>query len=251
MTAVKTTPGSIVEQSQLGGLIDQHQDNTQIAAGTIVADCKYGTTDNFVACQQRGLQTHMGDGQARQRRARGEGIFPESAFTYRADDNTFVCPAGQIMKASPPRWDRGTWEYRLPHKVCAACALRQQCTRSKTGRTLHRHQHQELLDQARRQSHSPTAQADRQRRQQLIEGSFADAANNHGFKRARWRRLWRQQIQDWMIAAVQNVRLMIKHSRPKQAVAAVICLGFGRKILEDTWSQLWTLIPSIIWDYSI
>ena len=37
-----------------------------------------------------------------------------------------------------------------------------------------------------------------------MEGSFAHAANHHHFKRARWRRLWRQQIQDWLIAAVQN-----------------------------------------------
>jgi hypothetical protein len=28
----------------------------------------------------------------------------------------------------------------------------------------------------------------------LIELSFADAANNHHSKRARWRRLWQQQI---------------------------------------------------------
>ena len=43
-----------------------------------------------------------------------------------------------------------------------------------------------------------------------MEGSFADASNNHGFKRARWRRLWRQQIQDWLIAAVQNLRILLK-----------------------------------------
>jgi hypothetical protein len=43
-----------------------------------------------------------------------------------------------------------------------------------------------------------------------MEGSFADAANNHGFKRARWRRLWRQQIQDLLIAVVQNVRIIIR-----------------------------------------
>jgi len=57
----------------------------------------------------------------------------------------------------------------------------------------------------------------------LIERSFADAANNHHFKRARWRRLWRQQIQDYMIAAIQNVRTSLAHQNPKpSAVAAGI-----------------------------
>jgi hypothetical protein len=112
VTAVKTTPGSIVEQSQLETLIDQHQDNTNLPPQTVVADCQYGTVDNFIACQQRGIRSHMGDGQAR--RKQDEGIFPESAFTYRAEDNTYTCPAGQVMKAGPLHQQRGTWEYRLP-----------------------------------------------------------------------------------------------------------------------------------------
>ena len=41
-----------------------------------------------------------------------------------------------------------------------------------------------------------------------MEGSFARSANLHHFKRARWRRLWRQQIQDHLIAAVQNIAIL-------------------------------------------
>ena len=62
-------------------------------------------------------------------------------------------------------------------------------------------------------------QADRQRRQHLVEGSFADAANNHGFKRSRWRRLWRQQIQDFLIAAIQNIRILLSRKVPKPSAA--------------------------------
>jgi len=58
-----------------------------------------------------------------------------------------------------------------------------------------------------------------------MERSFADGANNHHFKRARWRRLWRQQIQDYLIAAIQNVRILLAHQNPrKSAAAAVACL---------------------------
>ena len=45
-----------------------------------------------------------------------------------------------------------------------------------------------------------------------MEQSFADAANNHGFKRSRWRRLWRQQIQDYLIAAIQNIRILLRRA---------------------------------------
>jgi len=55
-----------------------------------------------------------------------------------------------------------------------------------------------------------------------MERSFADAANNHHFKRARWRRLWRQQIQDYLIAAIQNVRILLTHQNPKPSAAAAL-----------------------------
>jgi len=57
-----------------------------------------------------------------------------------------------------------------------------------------------------------------------MEASFADAANNHHFKRARWRRLWRQQIQDYLIAAIQNMRILLAHQNPKRSAAAAVAL---------------------------
>jgi len=55
-----------------------------------------------------------------------------------------------------------------------------------------------------------------------MEGSFADAFNNHGAKKARWRGLVRQKIQSWLIAAVQNLRVLLRNqvSGPVRAAAA-------------------------------
>ena len=215
ITAVETTTGSIAENKRLLPLVEQHQANTGQNVQTTVADSKYGTTENFVACQQRGIRTHLGDARAKQHHARSDGIFPDSAFTYDPATNTYRCPANQIMKPRRLHPTKHTWEYQLPKAVCAACALRAQCTRAILyGRTIHRHQQQALLDRARQQAHSAASRRDRRRRQHLAEVSFADAANHHGFKRARWRRLWRVQIQDWLIAAIQNVKILLKHRPP-------------------------------------
>lgn len=213
ITAVETTPGNVAENRKLPEMVQQHESNTQSSVQTVVADQKYGTTENFIMGQQKGWQTHMGDLLGPQKNhSRNEGIFPDSKFTYRSKDNTYLCPAGQVMKARRLHWLRRTWEYHLPKKVCAACPLQKQCTRSQNGRTVHRHEHQELLDRAREQSYSRQARADRRRRQAVMEQSFADASNNHGFKRSRWRRLWRQQIQDALIAAIQNIRILLRRS---------------------------------------
>jgi len=225
ITAVETTPGSIAENRRALPLIEQHAANTGTTAQTVVGDHKYGTVENFVACQQQSITTHLGDARAKQRHVRSAGIYPDSAFIYDAATNTYRCPAGQTLQPRRLHGEKRTWEYWLPQGTCAACPQRGHCTRSKTGRTLHRHEHQALLDQARAQSHSAAGRRDRRRRQHVMEGSFADAANNHGFKRARWRRLWRVQIQDWLIAGIQNIRILL---RPRHA--PVVAVGAAQII---------------------
>jgi transposase len=220
ITAVETTTGSIAENKRLVPLVDQHEANTGQIVQTAVADRKYGTAENFVACQQRGIRTHLGDARHATPNARCHGIFPDSAFSYEARTNTYRCPAGQMLKPRRLHPSKRTWEYALPKGVCAACSLRPQCTRASSGRTVHRHEHQALLDRARQQAHSVAAHRDRHRRQHVAEVSFADAANHHGFKRARWRRLWRVQIQDWLIAAIQNIKILLKSFGPPPALLA-------------------------------
>ena len=135
------------------------------------------------------------------------------------DDDTLTCPAGQTLSFSQQRGS--VKSYRGKAKVCNACELKSQCTTSRQGRSIYWHENQKQFEEAKKQSTSRQARSDRVRRKWLAEGSFADAANNHGFKRARWRRMWRQRIQDFMIAAVQNLRKLIKHSRRTLPIAAV------------------------------
>ncbi len=47
------------------------------------------------------------------------------------------------------------------------------------------------------------------RRRCVLEGSFADAANNHGYKRARWPSRLRVEMQNLLIGAAQNLRKLI------------------------------------------
>src|SRR5690606_19413666 len=61
------------------------------------------------------------------------------------------------------------------------------------------------------QASSLEGRKDRRRRRHIGEGSFADACRHH-FKRARWRRLSRQKLQDWLIASVQNIKILVRSS---------------------------------------
>lgn len=216
ITATETTSGDVEENAKLMDIVDQHEQNTGKTVDTVIADTQYGTAENFRSCQERGIKSHMGDVLTAQgRQGRREKVFDSKEFIYDAKSDTYTCPAGQTLKRRKHKKLRKAYEYACSKAVCLKCPLRSQCTKSRTVRTLKRHYNQEAIDIGRSQSQSAEAFIDRKRRKWLMEGSFADAANNHGFKRARWRRLWRQKIQDYMIAAVQNIRILLKHGVDK------------------------------------
>jgi transposase len=220
ITAQSTTGGSVAEDSQLFGLVQEHELNTSVAVETVVADSQYGTAVNLLTCGDRGIKPHLADlKDARSRHARPGAYFAPDKFVYDASTDTYKCPAGETLGRYQRRSDKAAWEYKAPGAVCARCALRTQCTASKRGRRVNRFERQEELDRLRLIANSPAARKDRRRRMHLMEGSFADATNCHGFKRSRWRRLWRQKIQNHLIAACQNVRILIRNGLPRPVAA--------------------------------
>ncbi len=243
VTAVSSTSGDVSDDKELMELTRQHEETTGKSVETVVADSKYGTVRNFIDCQERQIETHMADLQKKQAgTGRRKGIFGESKFVYDAASDTYRCPAGQTLRPRRYHAHRQSRDYLADRGVCSNCPLQAQCTRGKTGRSVKRHDKQELLNKARGQSDSRRGRRDRRRRQHLIEGSFGDGANNHHLKRSRWRGLWRQRIQDYVIAAIQNIRLMVKHAAGPLSSAGAAAGGrmIGpRTLLSGRPSPVW------------
>jgi transposase len=212
ITAVETTTGAVDEASQLLGLIEAHEDTTEQAVRIVIADARYGSVSNLISCQRAGIRAHvklLGD--SIRGKGRSEGIYSDEHFSYDVQTNTYRCPANELMRPRRLHPKRLTWEYVTAKGTCLVCKLRALCTRSRTGRTIHRHRDQVLLERARNVANSKAAKTDLKRRQHLMERSFADAANRHGLKRSRWRGLCKQAIQDLLIATVQNLRKLIRY----------------------------------------
>ena len=211
ITATEVTPGEVHEAHRLESLIDSHQNNTGRKVETAVADSKYGTIENYLACQDRGIKAHFNSLEETQK---GTGtkkdIFPKESFRYDADNDIFICPAGQILKRRKYFKKRKHYEYIASATTCNRCQLREKCTKAKSGRTLKRHVRQDDLDFMLNQTNSREAKKDIRTRQHLMERSFA-RGTRYGYKRARWRRLWRVQIQEYLTSSIQNIMILVRH----------------------------------------
>jgi transposase len=221
ITATEVTPGEINEAHRLMPLVDQHRGNTGRSAETLVADTKYGTVENYLACDDRGLKAHIPDlKRSQENTGRRKGIFPEEAFHYHPETDVYVCPAGQTLRPRRRHRKQQAVDYLCDRGLCDACPLRAQCTTAKTGRSVKRHNRQCDLDRMRELARSKAARRDIRIRQHLMEGSFADAVR-YGFKRARWRRLWRGQIQEYLTAAIQNMMKLLRYLKERGTPCAI------------------------------
>jgi transposase len=211
ITATETTSGDVNEAHEMIPLLESHHLNTGIKVETVVADRKYGTIENFLACHDRGVEAHLPDlREILSKRTEKQKIFGEEQFEYDRESDTYGCPAGHRLKPKSLHQSRQSRDYAAPKKICAACDLREQCTRNKSGRTIKRHLRQEDLDRMREASRSAKAKRDIKMRQHLMERSYA-RGTRHGFDRARWRGLWRVQIQEYLIAAIQNIQVLLMY----------------------------------------
>jgi hypothetical protein len=230
ITATKVTPGSVDDGHVLEDMIDAHESNTRQKLKTAVADSKYGTTENYLLCHDKEVkahipsleQTHKGSG-------RRKGIFTKEVFSYDQETDTFICPAGQTLRRRNYNKKRKKYEYKASAKTCAQCELRNQCTRDKGGRTLKRHERQDDLEIMLREATSKSARRNIKHRQDLSERSFA-RSTRHGYQRARWRMLWRMEIQDFLIAALENIKVLISQPKRRLSKSNVQIKPIGNKI---------------------
>jgi IS5 family transposase len=236
ITATVTTDAGTADSHVLDEALDQHEHNTGIAPRTVVADKGYGTAEVYESMAHRQITPCIPH-----QKHNGVGIYGPGHFRYDAPRDAYQCPQGQWLHRYCTTGD-GSGRYRAAQGVCAVCACQSQCTKAKDGRRLTRYIGQKWIDWADGCYSREHRRRLLRRRMYRSEGSFADAANNHGYKRARWRGLIGMTIQNLLVAAAQNLRKLLRARRRKPAGALragkIACLehGFG------CWNHLW---PSI------
>jgi len=218
----------IVSQCVEAGLVDGTKLFTD--ASLIDADASNNSVDANIKAHIPSIERSH-----RSRRQRKE-IFSKEAFHYDSVTDTFKCPAGQTLKGRRYSKKRNDYEYKAPAKVCMNCQLREKCTRSKNGRTVHRHLRQDELDKMLKIAENRGAKKDIKARRHISERSFA-WSKRYGYKRARWRRLGRMQIQDFLVATVQNIEIMARYLGRKKTKAEAQAVVVRRKE-KGRWKEI-------------
>ena len=208
ITATVTTPANVNDDRMIAASIDTHEANTDIKVKTVVADKIYGTGANYKDLHERGITACIPH---KQKNCNCDRNFANDHFVYDEAKDEYICPAGKSLSRRRVASDKNAVIYEASREDCVGCVNFEKCVSGKTtGRQVSRNFNQDYIDWAGKCLTRINRKRLMSRRKAKMEGSFADAANNHNFKRARWRGLIKMSIQNLMIAAAQNLRKLLR-----------------------------------------
>jgi transposase len=137
------------------------------------------------------------------------GGFPKTAFQYDALTDTYRCPQGATLSHCGTHQKKGERHYRPAAGTCAGCPLREQCTTSKTGRTVTRTPDEAHWERQREHARTPLAVMGKVLRGIIAEGTFAEAVR-HGIHTLRYVGQQMAVMQRALIALILNFKRFLR-----------------------------------------
>jgi transposase len=133
----------------------------------VVADRGYFSSTEILACDESGITVTLPKPQTSGSRSKGR--FVKADFRYLADEDVYICPAGERLKYYYTNEEKGLRLRRYWTNACQHCAIKHRCTTGKE-RRITRWEHEPLLEAVQRRL-DENPQAMRQRRE-TVEHPF-------------------------------------------------------------------------------
>ena len=155
------------DRSQLFEMASRTKETLGVETLEVVCDRGYWRGEEIKACDEAGITTYLPKPQTSG--AQAAGRFGKRDFLYIAEDDEYLCPAGERAKYRFTRTESGKRTRRYWSSACMGCSIKAQCTPS-AYRRISRWEHEAVTDAAEaRLERAPEAM---QVRRQTVEHPF-------------------------------------------------------------------------------
>ena len=168
----------------------------------LAADTAYGTGKFLRWLIDVGITPHI---PVWDKSHRDDGTFSRADFSFDRERNTYVCPAGKLLRTTGRVHDGRTILYRASTRDCGPCPLKPRCCPKLTWRKVPRDVNEEARDHARALMGTPEFEKSRDERKR-VEMRFAHLKTHHGFERMRLRGISGARDEFYLAATVQNLK---------------------------------------------
>ena len=161
-----TNDGS--DRAQLANIAARAKEVLGVDELQAVADRGYYSSEQILACHEAGIAVTLPKPMTSGIEAKGR--FGKQDFRYVAEEDVYVCPAGEKLTYHYTNEEKGLVLHRYWTNACQSCAIKRRCTTGKE-RRITRWEHEQVLEIVqKRLDRNP--QAMRQRRE-TVEHPFA------------------------------------------------------------------------------
>ncbi len=178
--------GDVNDTKALSPMIElcQKNLNQQGEPIDVIADKGYHSGREILAAEELNATTYLSPKESSSMKK--NPAFAMESFEYNKTDDTYTCPAGEVMQTNGRWYNKkllnGRKSYRVKHyktKACKECKLRSECTKNKNGRYIERTEYAEFIE---RNNTRVNLNPDYYReRQQIIEHQFGTLKRHRHF----------------------------------------------------------------------
>lgn len=182
------TPAEVQENQPALDLLWWARFRWKLRPRQVTGDTKYGTVENIAEIEREDIRAYFPLSEVGHR----AGKFGDEDFVYDATADSYACPGGQTLRFLSHCQSTQRRIYAAPAGVCRSCALREQCTTAQRGRRVGRHRDEVYRERVR-----------------AYHATEPYAKAWHGLRRFRLRRLKKVSGEALLIAAGQNMKLLL------------------------------------------
>ncbi len=135
------------DRAQLSSMAKQTKATLETDSLEVVADRGYFSSEEILACDQAGIVVTLPKPQTSGNKSKGR--FVKADFCYVAEDDVYLCPAGERLIYRFTGEENGLALRRYWTNACQSCAIKDRCTTGKE-RRITRWEHEQLLEAVQR-----------------------------------------------------------------------------------------------------
>jgi transposase len=136
---------AVNDRNQLSGMAAKAKEALGAEAIEALADRGFHDGKELLACHEAGVTAYVPSFSTSN--AKAEGRFDKRDFVYKANEDVYLCPAGERLAYRFTNEEDGKVMRRYSTTACSACPLKEQCTTGKE-RRIARWEHEAVVEAA-------------------------------------------------------------------------------------------------------
>lgn len=204
------------DRSQLASVAKQTKGALETEKLDVVTDRGYFNSAEILACEEAGITVTLPKPMTSN--AKAVGRFGKQDFRYVAEEDVYICPAGEKLAYHYTNEENGLVLHRYWTNVCQSCVIKHSCTTAKE-RRITRWEHEQVLDAVQRRLNEHPEKM-RQRRE-TVEHPFGTIKARMGATHFLMKTLPRVATEMALHVLAYNLTRVLNIIGPERLIAAM------------------------------